>query len=113
MNTHPTPAAGTENPRHTQDTAPHPAPAGGDGGHDARGLPHRQPVTGPLPPPDPSPAGALLGLRSAIILTLGVLVGAGAGVLTYLSQHDGATAFLAGGAAFAAAVLFFQNVVGT
>ncbi|MFH9405290.1 hypothetical protein ACH4JS_36860 [Streptomyces sp. NPDC017638] len=55
----------------------------------------------------------MLGLRSAIILMLGVLVGTGAVVLTYLAQHDGATAILAGGTAFAGAVLFFHTIIAT
>lgn len=56
-------------------------------------------------------AGALLGLRSAIILMLGVLVGTGTGVLTLLAQRDAATAVLAGGAAFAGSVLFFHTII--
>jgi hypothetical protein len=42
---------------------------------------------------------------------LGVLVGTGTGVLTYLAQRDAATAVLAGGAAFAGAVLFFHTII--
>ncbi|MCI4078852.1 hypothetical protein MRQ86_00475 [Streptomyces sp. MMS21 TC-5] len=42
---------------------------------------------------------------------LGILVGTGAGVLTYLAQHNTATAVLAGGAAFAGSVLFFHNII--
>ncbi|MFE0256211.1 hypothetical protein [Streptomyces sp. NPDC059010] len=43
----------------------------------------------------------LLALRTAIILLLGVLTALGAGVLTVL----------AGGATFAAAVLFFHTII--
>ncbi|MFK4152906.1 hypothetical protein ACI2LV_13115 [Streptomyces fungicidicus] len=53
----------------------------------------------------------LLSLRSAIILLLGAFAATGAGVLTYLAQRDTATAALAGGTAFAGAVLFFHSVV--
>ncbi|MGW5852534.1 hypothetical protein ACWFQ8_32195 [Streptomyces sp. NPDC055254] len=42
---------------------------------------------------------------------LGILVGTGAGVLTYLAQHNAATAVLAGSAAFAGSVLFFHNII--
>ncbi|WP_186001571.1 hypothetical protein [Streptomyces sp. IB201691-2A2] len=45
-----------------------------------------------------SPQQPLLGLRTAIILLLGALTALGAGILT-------------GGAAFAAAVLFFHTVI--
>ncbi|MFE4061551.1 hypothetical protein ACFXP3_35550, partial [Streptomyces sp. NPDC059096] len=52
-----------------------------------------------MPPNTQQPAGQpLLGLRSAIVLLLGVLTGAGAGVLTYLAQHSLPAAALAAGA---------------
>jgi hypothetical protein len=41
---------------------------------------------------------------------LGVLVATGAGVLTYLAQHNTATAVLAAGAAFGGAVLFVHTL---
>ncbi|MYS95592.1 MULTISPECIES: hypothetical protein [Streptomyces] len=74
---------------------------------------HQQAPAGPHPPHNPAPGneGPLLGLRSAIVLMLGVLVATGAGVLTYLVQQDAATAVLAGGAAFAGAVLFFHKII--
>ncbi len=98
---------------------------------------HAQPrttATGPVPaqpcahppqvtpaPPEPAaphspqattgPGSALIGLRSALVLVLGILVGTGAGILTYLAQHNAATAVLAGGAAFAGSVLFFHNII--
>jgi hypothetical protein len=53
----------------------------------------------------------LLGLRSAIVLLLGVLTGIGAGVLTYLAQHSLPAAALAAGAGFGAGVLFFHNII--
>jgi hypothetical protein len=70
-------------------------------------MPHPQP---PHNPP-PHETAALLGLRSALILTLGALVGAGAAVLTHLAQHNAAAAGLAGGGAFAGAVLFFHTII--
>jgi drug/metabolite transporter (DMT)-like permease len=54
----------------------------------------------------------LLGLRSAIVLLLGVLTGIGAGVLTYLAQRSLPAAVLAVGAAFGAGVLFFHTIIG-
>ncbi|MFF6816220.1 hypothetical protein ACFZAG_41410 [Streptomyces sp. NPDC012403] len=96
-------------------TTPSPAtgaPQAHHAGHAPQAIPHPQPPQSPHPPQTPAPgAGALLGLRSAIILMLGVLVGTGTGVLTYLAQHDAATAVLAGGAAFAGAVLFFHTII--
>ncbi|MFF9981178.1 hypothetical protein [Streptomyces erythrochromogenes] len=65
----------------------------------------------PHPPQTAEPGSALIGLRSALVLVLGILVGTGAGVLTYLAQHNTATAVLAGGAAFAGSVLFFHNII--
>lgn len=53
----------------------------------------------------------LLGQRAAIVLLLGVLVGLGAGVLTVLAGESAASGVLAGGAAFAAAVLFFHTII--
>lgn len=94
-----------------------PAPATGEpqahhAGYAPQAIPHPQPSQSPHPPqPLAAGASALLGLRSAIILMLGVLVGTGAGVLTCLAQHDAATAVLAGGAAFAGAVLFFHTII--
>lgn len=54
----------------------------------------------------------LLGLRSAIVLLLGVLTGVGAGVLTYLAQRSLPAAALAAGAGFGAGVLFFHAIIG-
>ncbi|MGW2779375.1 hypothetical protein ACWC4C_44045 [Streptomyces olivaceoviridis] len=54
----------------------------------------------------------LLGLRSALVLLLGVLTGVAAGALTYLSEHSLSAAALAAGAGFGAGVLFFQTVIG-
>jgi hypothetical protein len=53
----------------------------------------------------------LLGLRSAIVLLLGV-TGIGAGVLTYLGQHSLPAAALAAGAGFGAGVMFFHTIIG-
>ncbi|MDX3078435.1 hypothetical protein [Streptomyces sp. MI02-7b] len=78
-----------------------------------QGAPQQQHPVGAHPPHQPAPTNGqpLIGLRSAIILVLGVLVATGAGVLTFLAQHNTATAVLAGGAAFGGAVLFFHNVI--
>ncbi|MFJ6777856.1 hypothetical protein [Streptomyces yangpuensis] len=65
----------------------------------------------PHPPRTTGPGSALIGLRSALVLVLGILVGTGADVLTYLAQHNAATGVLAGGAAFAGSVLFFHNII--
>ncbi|MFH9067514.1 hypothetical protein ACH4GM_40895 [Streptomyces coeruleorubidus] len=35
------------------------------------------------------------------------------GILTYIAQHNAATAILAGGASFAGAVLFFHTIIAT
>ncbi|WP_128816802.1 hypothetical protein [Streptomyces sp. S063] len=60
------------------------------------------------------PAGQpLLGLRSAIVLLLGVLTGTGAGVLAYLAQRSLPGAALArAGAGFGAGVMFFHAIIG-
>ncbi|MBL1103905.1 hypothetical protein JK361_04675 [Streptomyces sp. 5-8] len=85
-------------------------------GYAPQAIPH-QPPQHPWPPQPQTSAGgsptALLGLRSAIILMLGVLVGTGAGVLTYLAERNAAAAILAGGAAFGGAVLFFHTIIAT
>lgn len=60
----------------------------------------------------PQPHGPLLGLRAAIILLLGALVALGAGVLTVMAGGTRPQAVLAGGAAFAGAVLFFNSLIG-
>lgn len=53
----------------------------------------------------------LLALRTAIILLLGVLTALGAGALTVLAGGALASGVLTGGAAFAAAVLFFHVII--
>lgn len=57
---------------------------------------------------EPSP---LLGLRAALILTLAVLVGIGAGVLSALSGHHPAEAVLVGAGASAAAAALFNWMI--
>lgn len=74
-------------------------------------APRQQDLTGPQPQQGPGGEGPLLGLRSAIILMLGILVATAAGVLTYRAQQDPATAALAAGGAFAGGVLFFQKII--
>ncbi|WP_326726410.1 hypothetical protein [Streptomyces phaeochromogenes] len=58
-----------------------------------------------------NPQQPLLGLRTAIILLLGVLTALGAGILTVLAGAAVASGILTGGAAFAAAVLFFHTII--
>ena len=55
--------------------------------------------------------GPLLGQRAAVILLLGVLAAAAAGVLTHLSSATPAASFLAAGGAFVAGVLFFHAII--
>lgn len=55
--------------------------------------------------------GPLLGQRAAIILLLGVLAGLGTGILAVLAGESPASGILAGGAAFATAVLFFHTII--
>ncbi|MFJ7586708.1 hypothetical protein ACIQZO_04770 [Streptomyces sp. NPDC097617] len=109
---HPTP------PAQPQATAPAPvaAPVPTQPCAHTPHTPHATPAPqGPADPHPPQattgPGGALIGLRSALVLVLGILVGTGAGVLTYLAQHNTATSVLAGGAAFAGSVLFFHNII--
>ncbi|MEV7296816.1 hypothetical protein AB0N79_35145 [Streptomyces microflavus] len=114
-------------------TPPGPGPVGnpgGNAGHDTgQELPARDPapghppgqvpqaapgqqnLTGPHPPQGLHGEGPLLGLRSAIILMLGILVATAAGILTYRAQQDAATAALAAGGAFAGGVLFFHKII--
>ncbi|MER6564924.1 hypothetical protein ABT288_01630 [Streptomyces sp. NPDC001093] len=55
---------------------------------------------------------SLLTMRSALVLLLGVLVGAGAGVLTACSGGGGvAQPVMVGASAFAAAVAFFDSII--
>ncbi|MER5218601.1 hypothetical protein ABT063_51125 [Streptomyces sp. NPDC002838] len=55
---------------------------------------------------------ALLSVRSAVVLVVGVLAGVGAAALTVLSGSPWPTAVLAGGGAFAGGVLFAHSVIG-
>lgn len=51
-------------------------------------------------------------LRSIVLLVTSVLIGIAAGALTYMSSgKDAATAVIAGGAAFAAAMLWLDKIV--
>lgn len=58
--------------------------------------------------PDPQP---LLSLRATVILVLALLVAAAATALTYHGTRQPAAAALAGGAAFAAAVPWFNKLI--
>ncbi|MEV0678234.1 hypothetical protein AB0I60_17135 [Actinosynnema sp. NPDC050436] len=57
------------------------------------------------------PRPPLLSTRTALVLLLGLVCGAGAGVLTHLAGNNAATALLAGLAAAGAAVAFFHSHV--
>ncbi|KUO02886.1 hypothetical protein [Streptomyces caeruleatus] len=54
---------------------------------------------------------SLLTMRAALVLLLGVLVGAGADALTALSGRGPAESVMAGAAACAGAVAFFDWVI--
>lgn len=65
-----------------------------------------------MSPNDPSPPHRpLIEPRSMLILLLGVLTGISAGGLTYLGGQPWPISVLAGGAAAAAAVRFFDTFV--
>jgi hypothetical protein len=69
-------------------------------------------VTSPPPPPPPAGPGPLFPLRTALVLLFAVVVGAGAGGLTYLSTTSVTAAVLAGFAAFGAALALFDRMIG-
>jgi hypothetical protein len=54
---------------------------------------------------------ALLSLRTTVILLLALLTAAAAAVLTLLAGRHWAEAALAGGATFAAAIAFFNQLI--
>lgn len=63
------------------------------------------------PRPDKQP---LLPLRSAVVLLFAMLIAAAAGGLTYLSStHNVAAAVIAGGTAFAGAVIWLDKIIAT
>lgn len=53
----------------------------------------------------------LLPLRTAVVLLCALIVGAVVGGLTYLGSKELASALLAGGTAFAGAVLWLDRVI--
>lgn len=55
----------------------------------------------------------LLPLRSAVVLLFALLIGALVGGLTYFGAKDLRSAVLAGGSAFAAAVLWLDGIIAT
>ncbi|QFZ18461.1 hypothetical protein [Saccharothrix syringae] len=59
----------------------------------------------------PHDATSLLGLRAALVLTLSILTGIGAGVLAALAGYHLAEAVLVGGAATGAAAALFNWVI--
>lgn len=62
------------------------------------------------PDPDKQP---LLPLRSAVVLLFAMLIAAAAGGLTYLSASNVAAAVIAGGTAFAGAVIWLDKIIAT
>ncbi|MFG1913061.1 hypothetical protein [Kribbella sp. NPDC048928] len=54
----------------------------------------------------------LISTRSALIMALALIAAIGAGLLTYLSNHSLPGAVLTGGGAWAAAVIFFNTIIG-
>lgn len=61
--------------------------------------------------PKPGKKQPILSLRSAVLVLGAVIVGAGAGVLTFISSRSVASAVFVGAAAFAAALLWLDRVV--
>jgi hypothetical protein len=61
----------------------------------------------PNPPPDP-----LLTVRTAVVLTLGLIIGLAAGALGYLAQRDVPTALLIAGGATGGALALFHSLLG-
>jgi hypothetical protein len=62
-------------------------------------------VTGSQQPTSPPPGGSLRPIYIALILIVGVIIGTAAGVLSFAGGANIPTAVIAGGAAFAGAVL--------
>lgn len=58
--------------------------------------------------PDPEP---LLSVRTALVLLLAAVIALLAGVLSYLAQHEVATAVLVGGGAGGGAVALFHGLL--
>ncbi len=58
------------------------------------------------------PLGPLLPVRAALVLLLAIVVGAVAGGLAYLAQHDVPTAVLVAGGAGGGALVVFHNLLG-
>ncbi|MGW2838806.1 hypothetical protein ACWCWD_13515 [Streptomyces sp. NPDC001493] len=56
--------------------------------------------------------GPLLPQRTALVLTLGVLIGVGAAVLGALGGMEPSMAVLTGGCAFGSGTLFFHSTIG-
>lgn len=54
---------------------------------------------------------ALLTLRAALVLFCALIVGSLTGGLTYLGTKESGKAVLAGGAAFAGAVIWFDKII--
>lgn len=103
-------------PRHTQEPGGNPAAARYSINNTSPASPGELPQTTMelmLTQHNPGPTQQpLLGVRSAIVLLLGVLTGLGAGALTYLTQKSLPAAGLAVGAGFGAGVLFFHTIIG-
>lgn len=68
------------------------------------------PSSGPeeVSPPDDE---ALLSLRSTVIFAVSLVVGIGAGVLTWLAVENAAFAVIAGAGAFSGSVAFLHKLI--
>jgi hypothetical protein len=62
--------------------------------------------------PKPGKKQPILSLRAAVLVLSAVIVGAAASALTYLSSRSLASAVFTGAGAFAAALLWFDHIVG-
>lgn len=63
-----------------------------------------------MPRANPSKKG-LLTLRAAVVLFCALIIGAATGALTYLGTKEPSNAVLAGGAAFAGAVIWLDTII--
>ncbi|MDQ4031203.1 MAG: hypothetical protein M3332_02595 [Actinomycetota bacterium] len=65
----------------------------------------------PLPAPPPPSRRPLITLRTALILTIGVLVGASVGVASVMTGLSLVEIMMSTGTAFAATVVFFNKII--
>ena len=63
-----------------------------------------------MPRANPTKKG-LLTVRAAVVLFCALIIGATTGALTYLGTNEPTKAILAGGAAFAGAVIWLDKII--